>query len=97
MNFIARNIPVPRVLDNLIQEYIARARRRVEPDGFRRSKSCMSQLQRYLEQLCALIPPEPGRVQAVEQDVWMTEGHRVLVGGSEPEKAPFVPADFSGL
>ena len=73
MNFIARNIPVPRVLDNLIQEYIARARRRVEPDGFRRSKSCMSQLQRYLEQLCALIPPEPGRVQAVEQDVWMTD------------------------
>ena len=48
-------------------------------------------------QLRAFTPPELGRVQAVEQDVWMTEGHRVLVGGSEPEKAPIVPADFSGL
>jgi hypothetical protein len=78
MDFIARNttIPVPRVLDilgirgsiHIVQEYIDAP---VLADvwtqmGLDERKSCMGQLQEYLEQLRALTPPEPGRVQAVD-------------------------------
>ena len=78
MDFIARNtaIPVPRVINvfgirgsiHIVQEYIDAP---VLADVWSQmcsdeQKSCLRQLQEYLEQLRALTPPEPGRVQAVD-------------------------------
>ena len=72
--YIARNttIPVPRVLDVLgVRMYIphsAGIHRYARPLMCgTRWQHAMPQLQGYLEQLPALSPPVPGKVQAVDE------------------------------
>jgi hypothetical protein len=78
MDFISRNttIPVPRVLDvftiggstHIVQEYVDAPVLEDVWDrmGLEERESCMFQLQGYIDQLRALVPPEPGRVEAVD-------------------------------
>jgi serine/threonine protein kinase len=76
--FIAKytTIPVPRILDvfkrdgtvHIVQEFIdAPLLMKVwHKLGLDDRKRCMIQLKGYIEQLRSLVPPEPGKVQAID-------------------------------